>query len=189
MPKYIFHYFLLGCYFTLTSQLNVSGQSADIILTNGKIFTSDNSNLYVQALAIKGNKILATGTNVTIEKLASAKTKKIDLKGKTVVPGINDQHDHEPGGVDVIPLKYDYHDFDNWDGLSKRAVLDSIAKLLLQAKQGEWVGGFIGNTILGDTSMRRSLDSIAPNNPVLLSVFWGAWHCYQSKRPGGSRAK
>ena len=150
-----------------------SAQKADIILTNGKIFTSDTNKLYVQALAIKGNKILATGNNATIEKLATSKTKKINLEGKIVVPGFNDQHDHESGGVDVIPLKYDYHDFDNWEGLSKKEVLDSIAKLLPQAKLGEWLGGFIGFGILGDTSMRRSLDSIAPNNPVLLTVFWG----------------
>ena len=150
-----------------------AAQKADIILINGKIFTSDTSKLYVQALAIKGNKILATGNNAVIEKLATSKTKKIDLKGKTVVPGFNDQHDHERGGVDVIPLKYDYHNFDNWDGLSKMVVLDSIAKLLPRAKPGEWLAGFIGFTILGDTSMRRSLDSIAPNNPVLLTVFWG----------------
>ena len=150
-----------------------SAQKADIILTNGKIFTSDTSKLYVQALAIKGNKILATGNNAAIEKLATSKTKKIDLKGKTVVPGFNYQHAHEPWGVKGIPLKYDYHDFDNWDGLSKMAVLDSIAKLLSRAKPGEWLAGFIGFKILGDTSMRRSLDSIAPNNPVFLSVFWG----------------
>jgi predicted amidohydrolase YtcJ len=69
-------------------------QQADIILTNGKIFTSDTTQLYVQALAIKGNKILAVGSNATVEKLASGKTKKINLKGKTVVPGFNDAHDH-----------------------------------------------------------------------------------------------
>ena len=71
-----------------------SAQKADIILTNGKIFTSDSSQLYVPAIAIKNNKILAVGTNQDIEKLASGKTKQIDLKGKTVVPGFNDAHDH-----------------------------------------------------------------------------------------------
>ncbi|MFC0774061.1 hypothetical protein [Terrimonas alba] len=88
--------FVLAC-----SEVNVSAQSADIILINGKIFTSDTSKLYVQAIAIKGNKILATGNNAAIEKLTTSKTKRIDLKGKTVVPGFNDQHDHERGGVDL----------------------------------------------------------------------------------------
>ncbi len=69
----------------------VSAQTADIILTNGKVFTSDSSQLYVQALAIKNNKILAIGTNHEIEKLASDKTKQIDVKGKTVVDGFRQQ--------------------------------------------------------------------------------------------------
>ena len=75
--------------------ISVSGfaQPADIIFTNGKIFTADDRQIYVQALAIRGNKILATGTNAMIEKLASAKTMRINLNGKTVVPGFNDCYD------------------------------------------------------------------------------------------------
>jgi predicted amidohydrolase YtcJ len=75
----IFRFFFL---LFLTTIIRASGfaQTADIIFTNGKIFTGDEKQLYVQALAIKGNKILATGTNATAEKLSSAKTKKIDLK-------------------------------------------------------------------------------------------------------------
>ena len=104
-------------------------QSADIIFTNGKIFTADEKQLYVQALAIKGNKILATGTNAAIEKLASAKTKKIDLKGKTVVPGFNDQHDHFAFAISAAPLTFDRVEF-SVPGLSKAAVLDSIAQII-----------------------------------------------------------
>jgi len=69
-------------------------QSADIILYNGKIFTSDENAPFVEALAIKGNKILKVGMNASVQRLASRKTKKINLQGKTVVPGFNDAHDH-----------------------------------------------------------------------------------------------
>lgn len=48
----------------------------------------------MQALAIKGNKIIATGTNDEIVKLATKHTKRIDVNGKTIVPGFNDAHDH-----------------------------------------------------------------------------------------------
>lgn len=71
-----------------------TAQQADLIPTNGEIFTSDDKQLYVQALGIRGNKILATGSNAAIAKLATSKTKRIDLKGKVVVPGFNDAHDH-----------------------------------------------------------------------------------------------
>lgn len=142
-----------------------------MILTNGKIFTSDDKQLYVQALAIHGNKILATGSNQAIEKLASSKTKKIDLKGKTVVPGFNDAHDH-PGWDAQIGKSYSYTGF-HPNGLSKAEVLDSVGRLVKEAKPGEWIHGLIGVVVFLDSSMRDALDSIAPNNPVALQVWWG----------------
>ncbi len=147
-------------------------QTADLILTNGKVFTSDSSQLYVQALAIKGNRILEVGSTAEIEKLVSDKTKRIDLKGKTVVPGFNDQHDHAAFETSAAPITYDYHEL-NFDGPTKSAVLDSIAVLVQGAKPGLWITGMIGTTIFFDRSMRKSLDSIAPNNPVALQIFWG----------------
>jgi predicted amidohydrolase YtcJ len=163
-------FFLLS----IVTLIRMSGfaQAADVIFTNGKIFTANEKQLYVQALAIKGDKILATGTNAVIEKLASAKTKKIDLKGKTVVPGFNDQHDHFAFAISAAPLTFDRVPF-SIPGLDKASVLDSIARLLVNAKPGQWIEGKIGTTVFLDTSMRRSLDSIAPNNPVLLGVAWG----------------
>ncbi len=67
--------------------LNCFAQQPDIILFNGKIFTADKKQLYAEAIAITGNKISAIGKNTAIEKLARSKTKKINLEGKTVVPG------------------------------------------------------------------------------------------------------
>src|SRR5689334_25095590 len=66
----------------------------DLILVNGKIFTSDAEHPYVQALAIRGERILATGTTARIEALADRHTRRIDLGGRTVIPGINDAHNH-----------------------------------------------------------------------------------------------
>ena len=74
--------------------LSCFAQQPDIILFNGKIFTADKKQLYAEAIAITGNKIAAVGKNAVIEKLARAKTKKINLEGKTVVPGFNDAHTH-----------------------------------------------------------------------------------------------
>src|SRR5438128_2036656 len=114
-----FAFFILLC---ITKPSTSLSQSADIILTNGKIFTSDAKQVYAQALAIKGNKILAVGSNATINKLATAKTKKIDLKGKTVVPGFNDAHEHL-GWLSPVGIGFTYTEM-NPAGLSKAAVLD-----------------------------------------------------------------
>ena len=154
-------------------------QNADIILFNGKIFTSDTTQIYVHALAIKGNKILSVGGNASIEKLAGAKTKKIDLKGKTVVPGFNDAHDHLGW---LIPAgQYFFTEF-SVAGLTKDAVVDSLARLVKKATPNQWIQGTIGLTVFNDTSIRRRLlDSIAPNNPVALQIMWGHGMIVNSK--------
>lgn len=155
----------------LLQQSEGYSQRADLILTNGKIFTSDSSRLIVAALAIKGNKILAIGTNEEIKKLATSKTRKIDLGGKTVVPGFNDPHHHlgwliAVGRNFITPFSV--------AGLSKKTVVDSLTRLVKQASPGQWVYGTIGLTVLNDTSIRRKLlDSIAPNNPLMLTIEWG----------------
>jgi predicted amidohydrolase YtcJ len=154
-------------------------QSADIIFTNGKIFTSDTAQLYVQALAIKGNNILSVGSNAFIEKFASAKTKKIDLKGKTVVPGFNDAHDHLGW---LIPVGQFFFTEFSVPGLTKDAVIDSLARLVKKATPNQWIQGTIGVTVFNDTSIRRRLlDSIAPNNPVTLQIMWGHGMIVNSK--------
>jgi predicted amidohydrolase YtcJ len=71
-----------------------SSSSADLILINGKIWTGANQHEFVEAVAIRGNKILQTGTSAAIEKLAGKSTQLIDLKGKLVTAGINDAHVH-----------------------------------------------------------------------------------------------
>ena len=65
---------------------------ADYILYKGKIFTSDKKMLWAEAVAIKGERILAVGKNDDILKLKNEHTKLIDLNGRLVVPGFNDAH-------------------------------------------------------------------------------------------------
>ena len=68
-------------------------ESADIILSNGKIFTGGNAR-FVEAIAVRGERILAMGTTQEITARATAATRRIDLGGRLVIPGINDAHVH-----------------------------------------------------------------------------------------------
>lgn len=169
--KFRSNLFLLSLLIFLFGKTDLLAQKADLILTNGKIFTSDTSGLYKEALAIKGNKILAVGNNAAIEKLFAPGTKRIDLKGRTVVPGFNDAHDHL-GWLAPVGLGYVYNEM-NPAGPTREAVLDSISRLVKLAKPDQWIHGFIGNTVFSDNSMRHALDSIAPDNPVVLLIWWG----------------
>lgn len=155
--------------FNFVSQLGA--QSADMVLLNGKIFTSDTNQLYAQALAIKGNKILAVGSNTAIQKFTNAKTRKIDLKGKTVIPGFNDAHDHLGW---LIRVGQSFITEFSVPGPSKAAVLDSLDRLVKKAEPHQWIQGTIGLTVFNDTTVRRKLlDSIAPHHPVALEIMWG----------------
>lgn len=171
MIKFYFCCFLRFGLLLLPGLNDLVAQTTNVIITNGKIFTSDTSKLYVQALAIQGDKIIACGNNKEILKLANNKTKIIDAQNKTIVPGFNDAHDHL-GWYAPVGLGYTYTE-NNPSGLSKDAVLDSVSRLVRLSKPNQWIHGFIGTDILFDGSMRNALDSIAPNNPVVLQIWWG----------------
>ena len=68
--------------------------SADLILTNGKIITVDDRFSIAQAIAVRGDRIIAVGTTADITKLAGPQTRRVDLRGKSVVPGFIDNHAH-----------------------------------------------------------------------------------------------
>ena len=68
--------------------------TADTVLLNGKIVTLDAASSVAEALAIRGGKILGAGANADMLKLADPRTRRIDLGGRTVVPGLMDSHIH-----------------------------------------------------------------------------------------------
>jgi predicted amidohydrolase YtcJ len=143
-------------------------QTADIILFNGKIFTSDEKNLYVTALAIKGNSILATGTNESVDKYGGTNTQRIDLQGKTVTPGFNDAHYHLADGFKATGIQFTSMD-PSWESL-----LDSLKIISGQLKNGEWIQATIGPSIANSPGANRfALDSITTSHPVRLLAFWG----------------
>lgn len=144
------------------------GQQADIILVNGKIFTSDKTNLYVEALAIKSNKIIAIGKTEDIEKMTGNETKKIDLQGKLVIPGFNDAHNHMPDGLDAFHIAF--KDMNpSW-----AVVVDTLKKAVTQIPKGKWIEVTIGPSIANaENSNRFELDKISIKNPIRLLSWWG----------------
>ena len=66
----------------------------DLILTNGKIITVDERFTIAQAVAVRGDRVVAVGASPEISQLAGPGTRRIDLRGKAVVPGLIDNHAH-----------------------------------------------------------------------------------------------
>jgi predicted amidohydrolase YtcJ len=144
-------------------------QPPDLILLNGKVFTSDAKQLHAEALAILGDRIIAIGTTKQVEAFADPATRRIDLGGRTVIPGINDAHAH----LDVIPKDVIGLPFKSPDP-TWSDVTGAVAAAVLQAPKGSILLGEIGpNVFFGTEATRDSLDKIASDNPVILLTFTG----------------
>ena len=92
----------------LGAQVQTSTVPPDTILVNGRVFTGSETHPYAEAFAIKGTQIFAIGTSDEISSKAGPKTRRIDLAGRLVIPGINDSHTHFE--ADVIGTKLDFGD-------------------------------------------------------------------------------
>jgi predicted amidohydrolase YtcJ len=142
-------------------------QSADLVLWNGKIITLKEPGNTAQAVAIQQNQILAVGTNDSIRKFISSKTKVIDLQGHTIVPGFNDVHQH-PAPV--------Y----NWDKPYASLRLDTVSSMqsliaLIKRKaaitpKGMLIRGYSYNEVkLGAQPLRSTLDKASTSHPILIT--------------------
>jgi predicted amidohydrolase YtcJ len=102
LGRYTFLLFA-AAFFLSTSLLQAQENSADRIFFHAKIFTADPQDPYAEAVAIRGDTILAVGNLTEVAKSASATAERIDLEGKTLFPGFIDSHSHSiDGGLGLI---------------------------------------------------------------------------------------
>src|SRR5579864_5701282 len=67
---------------------------ADLVLLHGRIHTEDSGRRIAQALAVRGNNVVAVGTDADVQAFVGAQTRTVDLRGRVVMPGIVDAHVH-----------------------------------------------------------------------------------------------
>jgi predicted amidohydrolase YtcJ len=153
----------------LTSGL--SAQAPTVVLLNGRVFTGDSARPWVEALAIRGDRISAIGTSAEMTRLAAASTQRFDLGGRVAIAGINDAHDHLPD----IPKGVGFRTSDSpTPDPSLAQVLDSLRSLAARTPPGTWLSTQIGMAIIGNSAARRgALDRVTPNHPVALFSWWG----------------
>lgn len=141
----------------------------DLIIFNGKIFTSVAAHPYVQALAIRGERITATGDSAKIKALAGPHTKEIDLGGRTVIPGINDAHYH----LGVTPTNVFNLKFKSPDPTLPE-IRKAIAVAVTKAHENTIIYGYIGPSGYVDSELNRDfLDRLVPTYPVILFTVSG----------------
>jgi len=140
----------------------------DIILSNGKIITVDDRFSIAQAVAVRGDRIAAVGTNQEVASLAGPNTRRIDLGGRSVVPGLIDNHAHymEEGVLWTVELRLDGVE-------TRRQAIEMLRDKASSLPEGQWVytlGGWSPDQFTDDKRpfTREELDQVVPGHPVLL---------------------
>ncbi len=152
------------------STLPAQQPAPDVILSNGKIITVDERFTIAQAVAIRGDRIVAVGTDAEVAKLASPATRRIDLRGRAVIPGLIDNHMHLTRAGTTWQWEV------RWDGIGSRAAaLDKLRARAKTVAPGEWIynlGGWAVEQFADDPRpfTREELDKVVPNNPVFLQA-------------------
>jgi len=114
------------------------GQDADLIFHNGAVWTVDEANPTAEAVAIRGNRIVAVGSDSDVLELAREGTELIDLGGAFVLPGFNDNHIHFASAAEF--LEFNIMNVENQAQFTQR-----IAEVRQTLDPGEWIlGGFWG---------------------------------------------
>ncbi|HTS71056.1 MAG TPA: amidohydrolase [Terriglobia bacterium] len=139
----------------------------DLIVHHAKIVTVDANFQIAEAMAIRGNRIVAVGSNDAVLALAGPETKRIDLQGKTVLPGLIDSHLH---AVDSAMYEFD-HPVPDMGTIAD--VLHYLRDRAAQLQPGQWVTlsqVFITRLREQRYPTRKELDEVAPRNPVAFST-------------------
>ena len=149
---------------------------ADRVLVNGRIITMDPAGSTVEAVALGGEYIVATGTAAELEPLCGPETEIVDLGGRVVLPGFIDTHVHIDctathtklaGSCHIPPVEYVAV---NEAGDTRQKILDWIAAEAQKTPRGHWIIGQGRFDLAGEGNSlsRRELDAAAPDHPAMI---------------------
>lgn len=146
----------------------------DLILTGGTIHTLDAYGRTATALAIKDGRIVGVGLDDEMRALSGMGTIEESLDGRTVIPGIVDAHNH------LLATGFLLQDIQLYDCHSIPEIVERVRIAVQHVKPGDWIVGRGWDESLlieGRYLNRQDLDSISPNNPVVLHRVWNKLTC------------
>ncbi len=156
---------LLFSGFCLAAACASPREPAEVIFVNGRFITLDETRPEAEAIAVRGERILAVGSRDEIEKHRGDETEVVDLEGLTVVPGLIDAHEHFPDiGKRVQQVFLD-------ETRSAAEALEIVKRELEKLPPGEWLVGQGWHTVSwngADYPGKEELSRISPDNPVYL---------------------
>ena len=148
----------------------------DLVLTRGKVVTVDDVFAVEAAVAILGERIVAVGASDEIEALASSATRIVDLGGRTVIPGLIDNHNHVIRATEYWPNEA------RLDGVTTRSeALTRLEQKVATLADGEWLMALGGWTESQFADSRNDftlaeLDAVAPDRPAFVQSVYD--HAY-----------
>ncbi|HJZ09482.1 MAG TPA: amidohydrolase family protein, partial [Trebonia sp.] len=141
---------------------------AALVLVNGKIVTADEQFSIRQAVAIEGERITAVGEDAAVLARAAPDARVVDLGGRTVIPGLIDNHNHFVRATEHAEVRL--------DGVRTRAAaLDLLARRAAGLGDGQWLltlGGWHEEQWAGDRRelTLAELDAVAPGRPAFIQA-------------------
>ena len=153
---------------TLVACSKSDDHGVDWVLSNGQILIVDADFSIAEAMAIEDGRIVATGSDDQIAAYLGADTKRTDLAGKTIVPGLIDNHMH------FVRATKQWYRMVRWDDVKSRArALALVHERAAQLPDGEWllvVGGFVFDQFQDDSSdfTLAELDELLPDRPLFI---------------------
>ena len=149
----------------------VAANPADWVLRNGKIFVGDSAGTTVEAMAVRGGRVVYAGPESGLADMVGPATRQTDLQGRLVTPGFNDAHIHfAAGGASLLAV--------DLGGTRSLAEIERrVAAAAANAQPGEWIQGRgwdhtrlpAGELGPGGWPTNEILNRAAPRNPVILS--------------------
>lgn len=161
---------IFGCGL-FTSGCSEKPESADLVLTNGKIVTVEEDQPEVEALAVRGDIIIALGSTARIKQYICDATQVIDLEGRLAIPGIIDSHAHF-SGIGEARLSLDLMKVNSWEN-----IVAMVAEAAQKANPGEFITGRgwhqekwdrVPEPNVSGLPYHTELSRVSPDNPVIL---------------------
>jgi predicted amidohydrolase YtcJ len=171
MRRIAFSVALVGSGLLWAACSSVDSETATLVLTNGRVVTVDEAIPDGEAVAIRGDRILAVGSLADVEGFMGDDTEVLDLEGQLAIPGFIDSHAHFMG-IGFAQLQLNLNDVANWDevvSMVEAAVAQAEPGTLIQGRgwhQEKW--DRVPQPNVDGLPIHLSLSAVSPNNPVIL---------------------
>ena len=146
-------------------------EPADLVLRNGRVMTVDPRGPQAQAVAIRGSRIVAVGTNAQMTRYIDRNTKVLDLTGKLVVPGLIEGHGHFMG-LGEMKMNLDFTRVKNFD-----EIVAMVRASTRDVRKDAWIVGrgwhqekwnVVPKPNVDGVPLHAAIDGASPNNPIML---------------------